>query len=351
MLSMEAGMSLFYSETPLVINPGLVRVFGLNEAILLQQLHYWLEINRKAQKNFYDGYTWTYNTYQDWGDQFFFWSIDTIKRTIRKLENAGVIVAGNYNKMKIDRTKWYRINYLKVEELQYKALGQNAPMDNGLQNPNSVTLEQSDNIEQKPRNNPLGQNALMGDEICPKGSEQISPTNNQRLTEITTEITTEEIEEEEETKIAEGEREILYINNLDGEPESNDTNPFSNPEIVYEEPPGLQKTLGSNSEDLIESVKKKLGIEDTLAFLLVARCRDKLDKVIDQLTNAKKPIKNMTAYLLTLMSRPDQWDLFMENIENEFLTRERPKKKKREVKHKYLEEDREIYIPPSARNG
>jgi hypothetical protein len=159
------------------------------------------------------------------------------------------------------------------------------------------------------------------------------------------------IEEEEETKIAEGEREIVYINDLDGEPESSDTNPFSNPEIVYEEPPGLQKTLGSNSEDLIESVKKKLGIEDTLAFLLVARCRDKLDKVIDQLTNAKKPIKNMTAYLLTLMSRPDQWDLFMENIENEFLTRERPKKKKREVKHKYLEEDREIYIPPSARNG
>ena len=50
MLSMEAGMSLFYSEAPLVINPGLVRVFGLKQAILLQQLHYWLEINRRPEE-------------------------------------------------------------------------------------------------------------------------------------------------------------------------------------------------------------------------------------------------------------------------------------------------------------
>ncbi len=79
-----------------------------------------------------------------------------------------------------------------------------------------------------------------------------------------------------------------------------------------------------------------------MAFLLVARCQDKLDKVIEQLTEAKKPIQNMTAYLLTLMARQDQWDLFMENVDNQFLTRERPKKK-REVKTKHPEEEREIY--------
>jgi hypothetical protein len=56
----------------------------------------------------------------------------------------------------------------------------------------------------------------------------------------------------------------------------------------------------------------------------------------------------MTAYLLTLLAHPDQWYLFMENVENEFLTRERPKKK-REVKPKRPDEEREIYIPPSAK--
>ena len=99
-------------------------------------------------------------------------------------------------------------------------------------------------------------------------------------------------------------------------------------------------------------VKKKLGVDNTLAFLLVARCQDNLDKVIDQLINAKKPIQNMTAYLLILIANPDKWDLFIENIENEFLTRERPKKpKKKKREKKPLEEEREIYLPPSMQGG
>ncbi|MGB4302250.1 MAG: hypothetical protein WBJ34_00415 [Syntrophomonadaceae bacterium] len=73
-----------------------------------------------------------------------------------------------------------------------------------------------------------------------------------------------------------------------------------------------------------------------------------IDKVIHQLVNAKKPIQNMTAYLLTLLAHPDQWDLFMENVDNEFLTRERPKKKR---ESRLPMEEREIYMPPSARNG
>lgn len=124
--------------------------------------------------------------------------------------------------------------------------------------------------------------------------------------------------------------------------------PFSNPELIYEK---HALSPSHDKKDPVEMVKEKLGVEHTLAFLLVARCQNKLDKVIDQLVNAKKPIQNMTAYLLTLIARPDQWELFMESVENEFLTRERPKKKRRDVKPKRSEEEREIYIPPSARNG
>ncbi len=128
---------------------------------------------------------------------------------------------------------------------------------------------------------------------------------------------------------------------------------------VYEEPPSLYKgemrpSLGDCSENVVEMVMKKLNINRTLAFLVAARCRDKglLEKVIDQLINAKKPIRNMTAYLLTLMSRPDQWELFIENVENEFLTKERPKKpKKKRREKKPLEEEREIYIPPSMQKS
>jgi len=144
-------------------------------------------------------------------------------------------------------------------------------------------------------------------------------------------------------KIAEEGQEILTAAN----PDEMKTNPYAFSNLAPPKPP-----LGQSydSKDPVEMVKEKLGIEHTLAFLLVARCRDKLDKVIDQLVNAKKPIQNMTAYLLTLMAHPDQWDLFMENVENGFLTRERLEKK-REVKPKRPEEEREIYFPPSVKNG
>ena len=40
----------------LIVNTDLALVLGdLNEAIILNQLNYWLEINKKADKNFIDG--------------------------------------------------------------------------------------------------------------------------------------------------------------------------------------------------------------------------------------------------------------------------------------------------------
>lgn len=98
-------------EYPLVVLPKLAVRIGLEEAIILQQVHYWLEENKKTAKNFKDGKYWTYNTYEEWQEQFPFWSISTIRRKISSLETSGLLVSGNYNDMKIDRTKWYTVGY------------------------------------------------------------------------------------------------------------------------------------------------------------------------------------------------------------------------------------------------
>ncbi|MED4978243.1 DnaD domain protein [Geobacillus stearothermophilus] len=100
-------------EKPLFVLPSLAKAIGLNEAIILQQLHYWLQESR----NIRDGYKWVYNTYEDWQKQFPFWSETTIKRTIRKLENQGIVVSDNFNSLKIDKTKWYRIDYDRLDEI------------------------------------------------------------------------------------------------------------------------------------------------------------------------------------------------------------------------------------------
>lgn len=103
----------------LIVNTDLALVLGdLNEAIVLNQLNYWLEINKKAEKNLIDGKYWVYNSYSDWRiNNFPYWSEKTIQRTFTRLENKGVVLSANYNKLAIDKTKWYTIDTEKLQEL------------------------------------------------------------------------------------------------------------------------------------------------------------------------------------------------------------------------------------------
>lgn len=103
----------------LIINTDLALVLGdLNEAIVLNQLNYWLGINKKAGKNFIDDRYWVYNSYSDWkAKDFPYWSEKTIQRTFTRLENKGVVVSADYNKLGIDKTKWYTIDTEKLQEL------------------------------------------------------------------------------------------------------------------------------------------------------------------------------------------------------------------------------------------
>lgn len=96
------------NETPLLLLPKLATSLGLNEAIILQQLHYKL-FHSPIKKN---GHKWYYHTYSNWQEVFPFWSECTIKRTFSRLEKQGIIVSTQkYNTMRVDKTKWYRIDY------------------------------------------------------------------------------------------------------------------------------------------------------------------------------------------------------------------------------------------------
>lgn len=105
---------LLIDDYPIQVLPNLAKIIGLNEAIFLQQLHYWSSKSGKSR----DGKMWVYNTYEGWEDNFPFWSNATIRRIIKSLEDKNCIfTTSKYNAMKIDRTKWYAINYDKMAEL------------------------------------------------------------------------------------------------------------------------------------------------------------------------------------------------------------------------------------------
>ncbi|HHW5024037.1 TPA: DnaD domain protein [Staphylococcus aureus] len=114
---------LLIDDYPIQVLPKLAELIGLNEAIVLQQIHYWLN----NSKHKYDGKTWIFNSYPKWIEQFPFWSESTIKRTITSLEKQNLLYVGNYNKAGFDRTKWYSINYFELDILVTRASGQNDP--------------------------------------------------------------------------------------------------------------------------------------------------------------------------------------------------------------------------------
>lgn len=121
---------LFINEKDtLIFRKELACMIGLNEAIILNQVEYWLRKNEEQGNNFIDGRYWVFNTYEDWKkDNFPFMSTATVKRTFTKLEKSGILISANYNKMAIDRTKWYSISYEKLQEtLEIWRLGQSEP--------------------------------------------------------------------------------------------------------------------------------------------------------------------------------------------------------------------------------
>lgn len=102
-------MSLLLKVKPLVISPALAQRIGLNEAIVLQQICYWLEDTTSGVEH--DGKRWIYNTIEEWTEQFPFWSEKTVKRALTSLKAHGLIYVEQLKKTQHDRTNFYAINH------------------------------------------------------------------------------------------------------------------------------------------------------------------------------------------------------------------------------------------------
>lgn len=131
-------MSLLMPSRPIVINPDLAYSIGLNEAIALQQVNYWLKETTSGLER--DGVRWIYNTNEQWLEQFPFWSESTLKRTFTRLKQLGVLKVEQLNKSQRDMTNYYTINYeselldeVKVTKSKSSKCtlpsGQNEPME------------------------------------------------------------------------------------------------------------------------------------------------------------------------------------------------------------------------------
>ena len=130
---------LLMNEVPLMVQPSLAKKVGLNEALFLQQLHYWLERSTKVINE----RRWIYNSVGAWQKQFSFWSISTLKRIIASLEKRKLIITDNFNSFSMDRTKWYTIDYDELDKLEDD---KNNPDNSGNNNNQDKNGEKSSDI-------------------------------------------------------------------------------------------------------------------------------------------------------------------------------------------------------------
>lgn len=139
-------MNLLTIERPLVINPRLAARLGINEAIILQQLSYWIGNDQSGV--YEDGRKWIYNTYADWQKQIMFLSERTIQRAVLSLEEKGIILSHMFREQKGDRTKFYTINY------EHEALRVNTDYSSAKAAPpsrQSGTFQDGDNLARPSR--------------------------------------------------------------------------------------------------------------------------------------------------------------------------------------------------------
>lgn len=135
-------MSLLFSKDEiLLVNRKLAALIGLNEAIVLQQIHYW--IKKKSGGVEHGGARWVFNTLDRWHEQFPFWSQDTVKRALAALKAKGLIKVEKLAEIGRDRTNYYTIDYTQIALLEAGNLhqcmganctdgkGQSAPMEQG----------------------------------------------------------------------------------------------------------------------------------------------------------------------------------------------------------------------------
>ncbi len=155
-------MSLLMTSRPIVINPDLAYSIGLNEAIALQQINYWLKETNSGMES--DGVRWIYNTTEQWLEQFPFWSESTLKRTFTRLKTLGVLKIEQLNKSQRDMTNFYTINYeselldeVKVTESKMSKCavpsGQNDTMDK-VKVTRSIRSKRTDVIRSKCTDDP-----------------------------------------------------------------------------------------------------------------------------------------------------------------------------------------------------
>ena len=111
-------MNLLIDESPLVLLPSLAQRIGLDEAIVVQQVHYLVNANANVENSraYQDNCYWVFNSVDQWQTKYFkWWSVPTVKRIFQGLTECSLLIAKSFGGGKAHNRLWYRVNHPLVK--------------------------------------------------------------------------------------------------------------------------------------------------------------------------------------------------------------------------------------------
>lgn len=99
-------------------NVELATAFGIEKAVIINNLYFWIDHNAKNKTHIHDGNVWTYNSSSAFARLFPYIKERTLARYLIELEDKNILISGNYNTNAFDKTKWYAFSIPFTYELQ-----------------------------------------------------------------------------------------------------------------------------------------------------------------------------------------------------------------------------------------
>ena len=100
-------------------NIKIAQKYGVNAAIVLRHLQFWIIKNKTHGKHLHDARTWTYYSVSAFTEIFPYLSRKQVRRSLQILIDQRVILKGDYNKHKNTKTSWYAF----VDEISFAPEG------------------------------------------------------------------------------------------------------------------------------------------------------------------------------------------------------------------------------------
>lgn len=186
----------------------MAKEFGLNAAVLLRHIEFWLAKNEAHQRNFYDGCYWTYCSAEAMAKIFPYLTERQIRYALGKLIKRGILKTGNYSDGECNRTTWYAFgkNYARpnLQNCQMQVTKLSDASDNNVSSYsntyNNIIISNTDketdkreNARAKKETQPKHQygeynNVLLTDEEYAKLGERLGVQREQYISDLSSYI-------------------------------------------------------------------------------------------------------------------------------------------------------------------